>query len=136
MAHSGASASIPTELVGKFDFDLLQPLSTHDREHMIGARSGLIHALLAVRKVIARESPDATYREIPLRFTRKRREAQRVTDALRLVEADIDRQQKGCADRLKADDFQTARADAAALPTAAPVTSASECTQPSNKEKP
>lgn len=97
--------SVPGELVGKFDFSLLQPLSEYDRNHIIAARSGLIHALLAVRKVIDRESPDARYREIPLRFTRKRRDAQRVTDALRLVEADIDRQQTGCADRIAADDF-------------------------------
>jgi hypothetical protein len=107
-AHSSQRLVIPSELEGRFDFDLLQPLSVADRAHIASARSGLIHALISVRKVIDRENPDGRYREIPLRFTRKRREAQRVTDALRMAEADIDRQQKGCADRLKADDFQKA----------------------------
>lgn len=106
--HSGQGAVVPTELEGKFDFALLQPLSPDGRAHIQASRSGLIHALISVRKVIDRESPDARYREIPLRFTRKRRDAQRVVDALRQVEEDIDRQQKGCRERLLADDLQKA----------------------------
>lgn len=111
----------------------MTPLSDYDRAHIIAARSGLIHALISVRNVINHESPDARYREIPLRFTRKRRDAKMITDALRLVEADIDRQQIACADRIAADDRLKATA-ANSVGTEAPLGRSAPTIPPANGE--
>lgn len=64
---------------------------------MEGARSGLIHALLHVRRAIANHSPDQTYQRIPVHHTAKRRAAQAKVDALKEAERRIDDEQLGCA---------------------------------------
>lgn len=68
---------------------------------MIATRHGLIHALLAVKRHKQRHSPDQAYSSIPKHHTRKRREAQRLVDALAAVESEIEEQQQGCARRLR-----------------------------------
>ena len=77
------------------------PMTPDALENMRGARSGLIHALLAVRTHIQRHSPDQRYCEIPKHHTRKRRDAQRVVDAIKALESEIDERQQGCAQRLR-----------------------------------
>lgn len=77
------------------------PMTSDAMTQMLGAKSGLIHALIVVREHIQRHSPDQPYREIPRHHTRKRRDAQRVVDALKAVERVIDDQQQGCATRLR-----------------------------------
>jgi hypothetical protein len=78
------------------------PIMTPDAlEHLRSSRSGLVHALIVVRAHIQRHGPDQMYREIPKHHTRKRRDAQRIVDALKAVERDIDGQQQGCAQRLR-----------------------------------
>lgn len=68
---------------------------------MIASRAGLIHALLAIKRHKQRHSPDHAYSSIPKHHTRKRRDAQRIVDALAAVEAEIEEQQQGCARRLR-----------------------------------
>lgn len=78
------------------------PLMTRDAlDQMIATRSGLIHALLTVKRHIQRHSPDQRYREIPAHHKRKRRDAQRIVDAMVAAKAEIEEQQQGCARRLR-----------------------------------
>lgn len=77
------------------------PMTPDALTHIRGARSGLIHALIVVREHIQRHNPDQMYREIPKHHTRKRRDAQRIVDALKAVECVIEEQQQGCGQRLR-----------------------------------
>ena len=78
----------------------LPPLSDEDRMRMIGARSGLISALVQIRKEIAHLDPTMGYGNPPPHHTAKRRALMVQADALRPVERWIDDAQKRCAERL------------------------------------
>lgn len=77
------------------------PMTPDALAAMTATRSGLIHALLTVKRHRQRHSPDQAYSSIPAHHTRKRRDAQRIVDALAAVEAEIEEQQQGCARRLR-----------------------------------
>lgn len=72
----------------------VRQLSTWDADHMTGARSGLIHAMLYVRAEILRHDPDV--RRIPKHHTAKRRAAMAKVEALRAAERVISDKQIEC----------------------------------------
>lgn len=82
------------------------PMSEDALDRLASSRSGLIHALLVIRKHRQRASPDLSYSAIPAHHTRKRRDAQRLVDALAAVEAEIEEMQQGCALRLRVESLR------------------------------
>ncbi|HBV13396.1 MAG TPA: hypothetical protein DEB60_09770 [Brevundimonas sp.] len=87
----------------------VRPMGADALTQMSAARSGLIHALIVVRDHIQRHNPDRPYSAIPKHHARKRRDAQRIMDALVAVERVIDEQQQGCAQRLRVEALRKER---------------------------